>query len=71
MASDVQTYYIPPAERAMGIPKKHLYRDCQHLRNSVVREMPADNPAHLCLRLCGTCAKRYQREEAARHDDGR
>lgn len=52
--------YVPTAIRAMGIPKKHLFRDCRHIKNAVVRTAPADSQYLAYLPLCKTCEKRYR-----------
>jgi hypothetical protein len=59
--SDVN-YFIPVAPPAMGIAKKHLYRDCQHIKRAAVHTVPSTNKVHTCLPLCKACENRQTKE---------
>lgn len=60
----VDKYFVSNPVRAMGLPMKHIYKDCQHIKKAVVREMPATFRPLAGLHLCKACHKRYLKESA-------
>lgn len=53
-----QQFFVPVAPPAMGLAKKHLYRDCRHIANAVVRTIPATYRLVHGLPTCKACEKR-------------
>lgn len=56
--SHVQQYFVPVAPPAIGLAKKHLYRDCRHIARSAVRTIPATYRLVHGLPTCKICEKR-------------
>ena len=56
-----EAYWVPVAPPAMGVAKKHMYRDCRCIKKAAVREIPASNLVHRYLAPCQVCAERAKR----------